>query len=44
MTDRLSELPIDAVEAFRAESAGKLVAPRPGYDQACRVVERRGWA
>jgi hypothetical protein len=41
MTGTLSELSTEAVGAFRAESTGKLVMPRPGYDQGYRVVERR---
>lgn len=44
MTDTLSELSTDAAEAFRAESAGNVVKPRPGYGQGCRDVERRSWA
>ena len=46
MTQTLSELSADAVEAFRAEFAGSVVVPSgPGYDEVRRVwtgtIDRR---
>jgi hypothetical protein len=44
MTDRLSELPAEAVLAFRAESAGTSSCPRPGCDPARSGRGTGSWA